>query len=352
MGSRLAASEAGKSPDGLRSRVPAEFRAGRRGRCAGDALHCAQTKKLQASCRMGIQTTVVFTDLTGSTTVFEALGNLRATRAVTELTQWICQLLTARGGQVIKTLGDGVLTVFPNPAAAIEAVVELQRQHQVNLLQLPRAEHLPIRVGVASGEVEIVNGDCYGDAVNVASRLCDLAGPHEIWVSSPDLDTGTRVNGVRYRALGPISVRGRQEPCLVHQVEWHEDQSTDFITMQGNLDATQRADALGQSIELEHQGQRRTFMAFDLPIHVGRIRHCEFIVADPRVSRTHFRLEWRNGRIMLVDVSSYGTWVRFAGANAAVLLRREECVLYGNGDIALGAPFSDSSVPVVTFKVA
>ena len=55
---------------------------------------------------------------------------------------------------------------------------------------------------------------------------------------------------------------------------------------------------------------------------------------------------------MLVDVSSYGTWVRFAGANAAVLLRREECVLYGSGDIALGAPFSDSSVPVVTFKVA
>jgi class 3 adenylate cyclase len=300
---------------------------------------------------MGANTTVVFTDLTGSTSVFETLGNFRATKAVTQLTQWICASLQARGGQIIKTLGDGVLTVFPEATAAIDAIVELQREHQANLLQQPRAEHLPIRVGIATGAVEIVNGDCYGDAVNVASRLCDLAGPHEIWVSSSDLDFSSRANGIRYRPLGSINVRGRVEPCIVHQVEWHEDQSTDFITMAGNLDPQQRTDALGQEVELVFQDQSRTYMAFDLPIHVGRIRHCEFIVADPRVSRTHFRLEWRNGRIMLVDVSSYGTWIRFAGSRAEVLLRREECVLYGQGEIALGAPFSDASVPVVKFSV-
>ena len=300
---------------------------------------------------MGANTTVVFTDLTGSTSVFETLGNFRATKAVTQLTQWICNLLQARGGQVIKTLGDGVLTVFPDATMAVEAVVELQREHSANLQQQPRAEHLPIRVGVASGKVEIVNGDCYGDAVNVASRLSDLAGPHEIWVSSSDLDFASRANQIRYRPLGSINVRGRVEPCIVHQVEWHEDQSSDFITMAGNLDPKQKGDVLGQEIELTYLDQSRTFMAFDLPVHVGRIRHCEFIVADPRVSRTHFRIEWRNGRIMLVDVSSYGTWIRFAGSRAEVLLRREECVLYGQGEIALGAPFSDTSVPLVRFVV-
>jgi adenylate cyclase len=301
---------------------------------------------------MGVRSTVVFTDLTGSTSVFETLGNFRATKAVTQLTHWICDSLQARGGRVIKTLGDGVLTVFSEPSAAIDAVVELQREHQANLLQQPRAEHLPIRVGVATGEVEIVDGDCYGDAVNVASRLSDLAGPHEIWVSTTELDFTSRANGVRYRALGAINVRGRAEPCLVHQVEWHEDQSSDFITMQGNLDHGPKSDALGQEIQLSYLDQARTFMAFDLPIHVGRIRHCEFVVADPRVSRTHFRVEWRNGRIMLIDASSYGTWIRFTGSRSEVLLRREECVLYGHGEIALGAPFADSSVPVVKFNVA
>lgn len=134
---------------------------------------------------MGVNTTVVFTDLTGSTSVFESLGNTRATRAVTQLTRWICEMLQARGGQVIKTLGDGVLTVFSDATVAVNAVVELQRQHQMNLLQQPLAEHLPIRVGVASGEVEIVNGDCYGDAVNIASRLSDLAGPMKYGLKAP-----------------------------------------------------------------------------------------------------------------------------------------------------------------------
>lgn len=300
---------------------------------------------------MGVHTTVVFTDLTGSTSVFESLGNVRATKAVTQLTQWICTYLQSRGGRVIKTLGDGVLSVFPDANKAIDAVVQLQREHQANMLQQPRAEHLPIRVGVATGEVEIVNGDCFGDAVNVASRLTDLAAPHEVWVSSTELDLAKRSPNLRFRALGPIHVRGRVEPCAVHQVEWHEDQSTDFITMQGNLDQKADTEALGHEVELSYLDQKRAFMAFDLPIHIGRIRHCEFIVADPRVSRTHFRVEWRNGRIMLVDVSSYGTWIRFAGARGELLLRREECVLYGRGEIALGAPFSDTSAPVVRFSV-
>jgi len=304
---------------------------------------------------MGVHTTVVFTDLTGSTSVFESLGNTRATRAVTQLTHWICDVLWARGGQVIKTLGDGVLTVFTDATAAVHAVVDLQREHQTNLLQQPLAEHLPIRVGVATGEVEIVNGDCCGDAVNVASRLCDLAVPHEIWADSAELDYSSRAKGIRYRSLGPISVRGRVEPCNVHQVEWHEDQSTDFITMQGEIDPMGRAargDALGQEVRLTWGEHQRTFRSFELPAHIGRIRHCDFVVADPRVSRTPTRLEWRHGRIMLIDVSSYGTWIRFAGARSELLLRREECVLHGRGEIALGASFSDDGAPIVAFEVS
>lgn len=303
---------------------------------------------------MGVLSTVVFTDLTGSTSAFEALGNTRATRAVTQLTVWICDVLQAAGGRVIKTLGDGVLTVFEDPQQAVFAVVDLQRQHQANLLQQPLAEHLPIRVGVATGEVEIVNGDCYGDAVNIASRLSDLAGPHEIWMEKTDYDYASRAHGIRYRSLGPISVRGRSEPCHVYQVEWLEDQSTDFITMQGEL-ATGARVAREQSTSIEIQlrfGDKvHVFRPAEFPVNIGRIRTCQFVVADPRVSRTHARLEWRNGRVLLVDVSSYGTWVRFSGSRTEMLLRREECLLLGHGELSLGASFADSSAPVLGFEV-
>ena len=74
---------------------------------------------------MSVRTTVVFTDLIGSTGVFEAVGNLKATEVVTRLTGWIGEVCVAYGGRVVKTMGDGVLAVFPEGPEAIEAVVEM-----------------------------------------------------------------------------------------------------------------------------------------------------------------------------------------------------------------------------------
>lgn len=304
---------------------------------------------------MSVHTTVVFTDLFGSTRVFEALGNAKATQAVTQITSWIARIVESHGGRVVKMLGDGVLALFEDNPSAINAVVEMQRIHQKRMTQIPPANRMPIRIGVASGDVEIVGGDCYGDAVNVAARLSDLSGPHQIWANSAALDDTHEVEGVRFRILGPISIRGRAEPCTVYQVEWQDDIASDFLTMQADVDprlASSDTDVLGGQIELTWLDASKTFKSFELPIHIGRIRQAEFVVNDPRVSRTHARIDWRNGSVMLVDVSSYGCWVRFSGGGSDLLLRREECVLHGHGEIALGSSFADLSAPTVSFSVA
>jgi adenylate cyclase len=293
---------------------------------------------------MSVRTTVVFTDLIGSTGVFEAVGNLKATEVVTRLTGWIGEVCVAYGGRVVKTMGDGVLAIFPEGPEAIEAVVEMQRTHQKNMVHMPANLQMPIRIGVASGDVEIVAGDCFGDAVNVAARLSDLSGPHQIWANGESL----------VHSLGPITIRGRAEPCLAYQVEWKEGESTEFLTMQASLDTRVGdlpTDVLGGQIELTWVDTNKVFKSFEMPMHIGRVREVEFLVNDPRVSRMHARIDWRNGSVMLVDVSTYGVWVRFAGATSDLVLRREECVLHGRGEIALGAPFSDLSVPTVAFSV-
>lgn len=128
-------------------------------------------------------TTVVFADLTGSTGVFEVLGNSLATQAITALTQWIGEVCVSHGGRVVKTLGDGVLAVFPEGDCAIQAVVELQRVHSRRLEHQPDNLKIRLQVGLAAGEVVVVEGDCYGDAVNVASRLSDLSGAEQIWAT-------------------------------------------------------------------------------------------------------------------------------------------------------------------------
>ncbi len=304
---------------------------------------------------MSAHATVVFADLFGSTSVFEALGNAKATQAVTQVTTWIAKIIEAHGGRVVKMLGDGVLALFGNNPAAISAVVELQRKHQKRMPHIAPANRMPIRIGVASGDVEIVAGDCYGDAVNVASRLSDLAGASQIWTNGAALDGVSEAQDVRFRVMGPISIRGRAEPCTVYQVDWEDDATSALLTMQSDMvplfDPAQ-VDTLGGQIELVWMKDRMSFKSFELPIHIGRLHRAEFVVDDPRVSRTHARIDWRNGSMMLVDLSSYGCWVRFSGGGSDLLLRREECVLHGEGQIALGSSFADLSTPIVSFSVS
>jgi len=304
---------------------------------------------------MSVQATVVFTDLFGSTSVYEALGNAQATQAVTQVTNWIAKTITAHGGRVVKLLGDGVLALFQDNQSAIDAVVDIQRKHRERLVKTASTHILPIRIGVSRGDVEIVAGDCYGDAVNVAARLSDLSGAHQIWANSPALEGINEAVGVRYRVLGPISIRGRAEPCTVYQIDWEDDAPSSLLTMQSGMaplfDPTQ-ADTLGGQVQLVWMDKKKSFKSFDLPIHIGRLRQAEFVVDDPRVSRTHARIDWRNGSMILVDLSSYGCWVRFSGDGSDLLLRREECVLHGEGEIALGSSFADLTSPIVRFTVS
>lgn len=304
---------------------------------------------------MGVKATVVFTDLYGSTSAFEALGNAQATVAVTRITGWIAKVVQAHGGRVVKMLGDGVLALFDDNLAAIHTVVELQRTHQTRQPQFQPSKFMPIRIGVATGDVELVAGDCYGDAVNVASRLSDLSGPFQIWANADALSNVQAADGVQFRVLGPINIRGRAEPCTVYQVDWQDDVATDFLTMQAEVDPALEAsgrDVLGGEITLTWVDNSKTFRAFELPIQLGRTRLVDFLVSDPRVSRTHARIEWRNGTMVFVDMSSYGSWVRFSGAVSDLSLRHDECVLHGDGEIALGSSFADLSAPIVKFSVS
>jgi len=301
---------------------------------------------------MPTHSTVVFADLTGSTRVFEAMGNARATETVTRLIQWIGGVCEAHGGRVVKSLGDGVFAIFSNGAAATSAVLEMQRNHQKRLLSWPPALRMELQIGVASGEVVEVDGDCYGDAVNLASRLSDLAGPSQIWATESVI-VQLQGSDVRHRNLGAINIRGKNEMPVVHRVDWQEEVS-EFMTMPASLVTPARAaDSSFGQIELAWLDVRSMFQATELPIHLGRVDEAQFVVNDPRVSRLHARIEARNGSCVLVDVSTYGTWVRFHGSggnSGEIALRREECVLHGSGEIGLGAPLSDFSAPTISFN--
>ena len=139
---------------------------------------------------------------------------------------------------------------------------------------------------------------------------------------------------------------------MVYRVEWQNEVLSDFFTLPAGLAPTPFAKTVPQigAIALSWLDVEATFTSTQLPMHIGRVSEAQFVVNDPRVSRVHAKIIWRAGKFYLEDVSSYGTWVRFAGGDAIVALRRQECVLLVTGEIALGAPFEDFTVPTVSFK--
>lgn len=298
------------------------------------------------------EVTVVFADLTGSTGVFEALGNAKATQAITRLTDWMGKVCVARRGHVVKNLGDGVLMVFAHNDDAVEAVTEMQRLHTERIKAWPDKLKMHLQVGLARGEVIEQAGDYFGDAVNVASRLSDLSGPDQILGTDTVIDSLPEDTLVRFRSLGAMDIRGRNEACMVYRVEWQNEVLTDFFTVPAGLTNLPLGKSVAQSgaIELSWLDTIASFTSAQLPIHIGRVAETQFVINDPGVSRMHVKINWRAGKFYLEDVSSFGTWVRFSAGDAVLALRRQECVLLGDGEMALGAPFEDFAVPTVTFR--
>lgn len=302
---------------------------------------------------MSVLSTMVFADISGSTALFEALGNERATEAVTQMTRRIGDALQACGGRVVKTLGDGVLGIFGDAAGAVAATATLLRQQQARQGRWPQPVRMDLRVGVASGEVVEVDGDCYGDAVNVASRLCERAGAGEIWATETTVLLAGAAPEVWYRKMGLLEIRGKSELQMLYQVEWREDEAPDSLTMQATLMSSfAPEDSVLGKIQFSWHGVDHTFSSSDVPVLLGRATTAQLCINDPRVSRLHARIDWRNGGFVLTDMSSFGTWVRFEGSDSPVRLRRDGCLLHGTGEIALGVSFMESSAPVIRFHVA
>ena len=236
--------------------------------------------------------------------------------------------------------------------AAVHAMAEMQRLHHDRISTWPERVRMKMKIGMARGPVVEQDSDCFGDSVTLASRLSDLAGAEQILVSRPVIAALVDAVEIRSRNLGLMDIRGKAEPVEVHRVEWQGDTSAEFLTVPASLDSLMAPSARPLSaMTLTRLDQTTMFSGLDFPIYVGRESDSHFPVNDQRVSRMHVRIDRRGNNFLLEDLSSYGTWVRFAGSDLVIALRRQECTLVGNGEIALGASFDDFSAPCVSFSI-
>lgn len=295
-----------------------------------------------------VVTTVVFADLVGSTGIFERLGDATASQFITQLTGALSKVFEQHQGRVVKVLGDGLFVVFASESLALTACVAIQARLQDKPLRAGgTGQPVQMQMGVESGEVVEIDGDCYGDAVNSAARLADLAGAEQILTTQRVQAALAGLQRSSLRSLGPMYLRGRAGATEVFRVEWQSGADSDATVMGASMYKTSPQ----QRLELSGAGQTLQLLPGGDKLSLGRATTASLVINDSRVSRVHALAQWRGDQFVLADVSSFGTWVYLGSQSEPLVLRRTECTLVGQGQIVLGCEREAEQPPLVQFSL-
>jgi len=185
--------------------------------------------------------TVVFTDLVNYT---EKTGNIDREglrRLLDEHRRLVEPILLKRGGRVVKELGDAFMALFDSATDAAQAGRDI-------IEKVASANTFQIRVSAATGDVEEIANDAFGDAVNLASRINSATGPGECWFSE-----STRIcmnqSEIPWEPVREVTLKGIHGPVMCYRVvgkhkAWLPNQVRDAFKS-SNLLRVRRNEPLG-----------------------------------------------------------------------------------------------------------
>src|SRR4029453_4830226 len=120
-------------------------------------------------------------------------------------------------GRIFKLMGDGLLAEFASVVDSVECAVSLQRGLAERNASVPEAERIQVRIGVNLGEVIVEGDDRYGEGVNVATRLEQLAEAGDVYVSGKVAKEVERKLTYRFESMGEQKVKNIVEPVAVYR---------------------------------------------------------------------------------------------------------------------------------------
>ena len=158
--------------------------------------------------------TFLIADVRGYTVFTQERGDEAAARLAMKFAAVAREVVESRGGTVVELRGDEALVVFDSARQAIRASIDLQRRFVDETVADP-ALPLPVGVGQDAGEAVAVDGGFRGGVLNLAARLCSIAGPAEILASREVVHLARKVEGVAYVDRGSVRLKGLADPVHV-----------------------------------------------------------------------------------------------------------------------------------------
>jgi adenylate cyclase len=280
---------------------------------------------------------VLFADMSGSTKLYTEVGDDAARQIVARTLELWSALTVAGGGHVIQLRGDGMLCMFPTVDAALGAAVAIRDLPY----QPPLSMHAGLHAGVVLREAE----QLYGDCVNVAARMADVAKKFEIVLTAAAqaqlADPGRWRN---LRLIRNVPVKGKAEPMDVYLLANDKQLLTDYRPpLQGK--------SMVSRLSLRYGGIACAIDAQLAACLIGRDDDCRIKVEHGLVSRRHASIEHVTGKFFLQDHSTNGTYVNDGPDGKPVLVHREIYQLKSRGVISLGVEPSDNPNHLITFTL-
>lgn len=278
-------------------------------------------------------TVVLFADLVDCVGLFQRLGDTRAHEVMRRALEAAAVAVESGGGTVIKTIGDCLMATFPYPDAAVDSSIAVHLA--ARQVSADGGVTVRFRIGFQCGELIARDNDVFGDAVNLAHRLTEIARAEQIITEA---ETAAQLTGARVqtaKVFDVIVLKGAAKPATVIKLEWHSEGATQIFDAAATAGAMLKADL--RPLRLTFAGTAREFSAREMPVVLGRDLTCHVVIASPRASRDHARISVQRNKFVLTDNSSNGTYIYQGDATATpVFCRRESMPLLGDGWISLG----------------
>ena len=174
----------------------------------------------------GGMVTILFTDIEGSTTLTQRLGDAKAQELVRAHNSIVRDALRANEGSEIKHTGDGIMASFALASAALDCAIAIQRavdrsDPSPSPSPMGGGEHLAIHIGLNAGEPVAEEDDLFGTSVQLARRICDHAEGAEILASNVVREIAAG-KGFLFSDRGTTALRGFEDPVQVWEVRWRE----------------------------------------------------------------------------------------------------------------------------------
>ncbi len=288
---------------------------------------------------------VLYADIAGSTELYEVHGDVIARNDVAKCVDIMTKVVNLFSGRVLKTIGDEVMCVFPNPMRATLAANEMQMAVTTASREARfESGSLRIKIGLHYGPGDEQETDVYGESSTIAQQVINLAKADQILTSRdlvdklpPELCSGCR-------HFDEVQADGRSGMLEVVELIWEVSGLTQVADTKAPVQRT-----VHTRLTLEY-GARTITLGDERPRAIlGRVEGNDLQLQTDLTSRQHAEIDYRRNRFHLTDNSANGTLLR-TDAGKTERLRRESVMLAGTGIICLGGTPEDNPAGVLRYR--